>query len=318
MTDHHPEYILNYNNMNYLVIIVGPTAVGKTDFSVKLARELGAEIISADSRQFYRELNIGTAKPTTVELQQVKHHLVGHLSVNDYYNVSMFEKDVIEIVSNLFKRNRFAVLTGGSGLYIDVICNGIDELPDAEDYLRKEIQQNYNRYGIGYLIKELSELDPVYFGEVDKSNPKRLMRAIEVCRATGRKFSDLRIGRFVTRDFGIIKIGLNINREVLFGRIGQRVDAMIASGLVEEVRSLLPYRYLNALNTVGYKEIFDYIDGNISLENAVKNIKTNTCRYAKRQLTWFRRDKSIKWVEPDRLDDVIKYIHTKTNHHLLE
>lgn len=296
------------NDKKQLIIITGPTAIGKTGLAIQIAKHFNTEIISADSRQFYREMSIGTAKPDADELAAVRHHLVGQLSVHDHYNVSMFEQDALALLEKLFKEHDQVVMVGGSGLYINALCHGIDELPDADEALREELNRVLEEPGIEPLQTELEKLDPEYYRQVDRSNPKRLMRAIEVCRITGKKYSELRKSEPKSRDFEIIKIGLNTDRELLFDRINRRVDEMIAAGLVEEVRSLEKYKHLNALNTVGYKEIFDHFDGKYTLEKAIEKIKTNTRRYAKRQLTWFKKDKEIVWFEPDDLEGIINEV----------
>lgn len=287
-----------------LVVITGPTAVGKTKIAIELAQQFHTEIISADSRQFYKELKIGTAAPTPEELNAAKHHFIGNLSIQDYYNVSMYEDQILFLLSSFFKRNKIAILVGGSGLYIDAVCKGIDDLPDPDPELRKKILNKYQSEGISALQQQLKELDPAYYSIVDKSNPKRLMRAIEVCIQTGMPFSLLRTYKAKPRPFRILKIGLNMPREMLFEQISQRVDNMIALGLVEEAKAFYNLRHLNALNTVGYKEIYQCLDKKISLEQAIQDIKTNTRRYAKRQLTWFKRDPDIHWFSPEQYPEI--------------
>lgn len=296
------------NSGKYLVVIAGPTAVGKTDVAIKLAKEWKTEIISADSRQFYREMSIGTAKPDKQQLNEVKHHFIGQLSIHEYYNVSKFESEALERLNVLFKNHNLIFMVGGSGLYIDAVCNGIDDFPDPEPELRNFLKGVFQAEGIEKLQEMLSALDPEYFATVDINNPNRLIRALEVCHTTGKKFSDQRLNRHRKRDFNIIKIGLNMPRPELFSRIELRVDQMVENGLVQEVQSLLPYRHLNALNTVGYKEIFEYLDSEITLEQAIINIKTNTRRYAKRQLTWFNRTDEYKWFEPSQLNEITNYL----------
>ena len=291
-----------------LIVISGPTAVGKTDAGVELAKVFNTEIISADSRQFYKELRIGTAAPTQDEMQGIKHHFIGNLSIHDYYNVSKFEYEVLESLKQLFKKNKYAILLGGSGLYINAVCKGIDELPDADVNVRDKLNFEFNRNGIEYLRNKLNQLDPEFFAIVDKSNHKRLMRAIEVCITTGKTYSSLRLNEVKQRDFDIIKIGLNRDRQELFDRINNRVDIMIKNGLQEEARNLFPFRELNALKTVGYKELFEHFENKISLEQAITNIKTNTRRYAKRQLTWFKNDDLIKWFHPNETEKIVQII----------
>ena len=296
------------NSAKYLVVIAGPTAVGKTDVAIKLATHFKSEIISADSRQFYREMSIGTAKPNQDQLISIKHHFIGQLSISDYFNVSVFENEVIKLLKNLFINTNIIFLVGGSGLYIDAVCKGIDDFPDPAPELRNYLKSVLAQNGIGKLQEMLQQLDPEYYTAVDINNPNRLLRAIEVCETTGRKFSEQRLNSQKKRDFNIVKIGLNLPRPELFSRIGLRVDQMIESGLIKEVESLLPNRHLNALNTVGYKEIFEFLDSEITLEQAIENIKTNTRRYAKRQLTWFKRTDEYKWFEPSAINEITSYL----------
>ena len=296
------------NSGKYLVVIAGPTAVGKTDVAIKLAKEFKTSIISADSRQFYKEMSIGTAKPDPQQLNEVKHYFVGQLSIHDYYNVSLFENDALQKLGSLFGQNDLVFMVGGSGLYIDAVCSGIDDFPDPELEYRNHLKGIFQDEGIEKLQEMLLETDPEYFSKVDINNPNRLLRALEVCHVTGKKFSEQRLNNSKQRDFQIIRIGLNLPRPELFSRIELRVDQMIENGLVEEVRSLLPYRHLNALNTVGYKEIFEYLDSKITLQQAIVNIKTNTRRYAKRQLTWFNRTDEYTWFEPSQLNEITNYL----------
>lgn len=285
-----------------LIVIVGPTAVGKTAVAIKLAQKLHTEIISADSRQFYREMVIGTAKPTTEELTQAKHHFVDSHSIAESFSVGDFEKQGLQLLDALFKKHDTVILVGGSGLYIKAICEGFDELPSASIETREKLNLEFSEKGINYLQEKLKAADPVYYNQVDLNNPQRLIRALEVIETTGKPFSSYRKATVNSRPFNIIKIGLNLPREVLYQRINQRVDEMIKQGLVEEVRSLLPYRELNALNTVGYSELFNYFDGKTDLNSAIELIKQNTRRFAKRQLTWFRKDKEIKWIDAAAID----------------
>jgi tRNA dimethylallyltransferase len=293
----------------YLIVITGPTAVGKTQLAVDLAIKLQTEIISADSRQFFRELKIGTAVPSDQALSCVKHHFIGNLSIHDHFNVSDFEVQALSVIENLFVTNKYAIVAGGSGMYIDALCSGIDDFPDTDPMLRISLEKAYNEYGISYLRNQLKLLDPEYYRQVDAANHKRLLRALEVCMTTGKTYSSLRLNTIRKRPFHIIKIGLNLPRNELFERIGKRVDQMMAEGLEAEARMLYPQRSLNALNTVGYKELFNYFDGDDTLERAVENIKTNTRRYAKRQLTWLARDKSIQWFAPEQFTEIESFIH---------
>lgn len=291
-----------------LIVILGPTAIGKTSVGIQLAQSLNTEIISADSRQFYKELKIGVVAPSQAELGMVKHHFVGHLDLAAYYNVSRFENDVIRFLDGYFKTNKKAVMVGGSGLYIDAVCRGIDDLPDPDEKLRTSLKNEYKEHGIEFLQNRLKYLDPEYYKMVDLDNPKRILRALEVCIMTGKTYSSLRNNQSKKRDFKIVKIGLNRPREKLFKIIEDRVEKMIEMGLVEEVKSLEKYRDLNSLNTVGYKEIFKYLDGEWSLEKAIEKIKTNTRRYAKRQLTWFKKDGEIKWFHPESKHEIMNYV----------
>ena len=292
-----------------LIVILGPTASGKTDLAIKIAKSFGTEIISADSRQFYRELCIGTAKPSEEQLAQVEHHFIGHISITEEYNISRFEQDAILLLEQLFNKHQAVVMTGGSGLYIDAVCNGIDDQPEHDPEIRRQLNAEYKLSGIKYLQDELLRLDPAYYEVVDRSNPHRLMRAIEVYMITGKPYSFFRKGRQKERNFKVVKFGIQIPREELITRINRRVDQMIADGLIEEAKANYTYRRQNALNTVGYKEIFEYLDGNCALEEAVEKIKINTRRYAKRQMTWFRKDPDIIWIKPENLNERIRLYH---------
>ena len=281
-----------------LVVILGPTGIGKTRLTIDLAKEFQTEILSADSRQFYRELKIGTASPTPAELSEAKHHFIGHISITDYYNASMYETEALQVLEKLFALRNPLFLTGGSGLYIDSLFNGIDDLPHVDQEVRKQWELKYQEYGLEYLQQELLRLDPVHYQKVDLNNPKRVLKALEVCQITGKPYSSFLTQPKRKRNFILLKIGLNMDRDELYQRINLRVDEMMEKGLLEEAESLYPSRHLNALNTVGYKEIFDYLDGNITLEKAIELIKRNSRHYAKRQLTWFMRDKEIHWFNP--------------------
>lgn len=300
------------DNINrLLVVLAGPTAVGKTSIAIELAQRFGTEVISADSRQFYREMRIGTAVPSSEELASVPHHFIGHLSIRDPYDVSRFESEALQKLEDLFAMHKIVIMAGGSGLYINAVCKGFDELPDKDPELRQKLQETFENTGIVALQKQLQQLDPEYYAKVDKSNPKRLLRAIEVCLITGKPYSQLRKGEVKQRPFRVLKIALNREREELFARIATRTDQMMAAGLLDEVKSLLPYRNLNALNTVGYKELFDFLDGNCTLEQAITDIKTNTRRYAKRQLTWFRKDPEYHWFHPEAIEEIASLISSQ-------
>ena len=283
--------------------VVGPTAVGKTTFAIQLAKYLHTEIISADSRQFYQQMNIGTARPSEDELSQVKHHFIGNLSIHQNYNISSFETDALALVESLFKENDTVIVVGGSGLYLDALAYGIDDLPDASEEVRMDLKRLYDNEGIEALQQKLEKLDPVFYAEMDKQNPKRLLRALEVCLTTGKPFSDLRIGQKKQRNFAIRWIGLEQERSVLNKRVDLRVDLMLEAGLIEEVKQLYPNKNLNALNTVGYKEFFSWLDGKESFEWAVEKVKTNSRRYAKRQMTWFRKNEDIHWFSVNNLPE---------------
>jgi tRNA dimethylallyltransferase len=284
-----------------LLVITGPTATGKTAAAVEIAQRLNTEIVSADSRQFYREMSIGTAKPSAEELSAVKHHFIDSHSIHDNFTVGNFEKEGLAAIESLFQQHDVVLLVGGSGLFIKAICEGFDELPQAAPGVRETLNEAFNAHGINFLQEKLKAVDPAYYHQVDLNNPQRLIRALEVYESTGKPFSSYRTAPVNARPFNIVKIGLTLPREQLYDRINKRVDQMVAQGLVEEVRSLLPYRHLNALNTVGYSELFDYFDGKIGLDTAIDLIKQNTRRFAKRQLTWFRKDTSIQWYNPIEL-----------------
>lgn len=283
-----------------LLVLGGPTASGKTELAIRLAQHFRTEIISADSRQFYREMKIGTAAPDAHQLQLVKHHFVGNLSIFDTYDVATYEKEALLKINELFEQHKVVLLTGGSGLFIDAVCMGLDNMPDVEQHIRDRVNQMLLEKGISALQVELQQIDPEYFAQVDQNNPRRLQRALEVYYQTGRPFSFFRKRQTMPRPFNFIRFTLSPDRLELINRINLRVENMMAEGLLEEVRRLYPHRHLNALNTVGYKELFDYLDGKVNLETAVNNIKVHTRQYAKRQMTWFRRNKDAIWLaKPD-------------------
>jgi len=291
-----------------LIVITGPTAVGKTALCLEIAQHFGIPIINADSRQIYRELKIGTASPTDEQLRQVPHYLVGTLSLQDYYSASLFEQQVLEILNKEFQKHDIALLTGGSMMYIDAVCDGIDDIPTVDDETRNMLKRRLAYEGLEALVEELKVLDPEYYNIVDKQNPRRVVHGLEICLMTGKTYTSFRKKEKKQRPFHIVKIGVNRPREELYLRINQRVDQMMADGLLEEVRSVYDQRNSNALNTVGYKELFDYIDGRWSLEEAVERIKGNTRRYARKQLTWFKRDEEIRWFHPEQQQDILNYI----------
>lgn len=294
--------------MKTLIVIAGPTASGKTAFSINLAKALDTVIISADSRQFYKEMSIGTAAPTPDELSQVKHYNVHNISIEDKYDVAEYEKDVLQLLDTLFQEHEYVILTGGSGLFIDAVCNGIDEMPDITAETREKVENLYREGGLRALQSSVQQLDPEYFSIVDQQNPRRLQRALEVCYQTGKSFTSFRQKQTAPRDFNIIKFALLWDRETLNRRIDLRVDMMMEQGLLEEARSLYPMRHLNALNTVGYKELFAYFDGNCTLKEAVEQIKIHTHQYAKRQMTWLHKDERYIWVKPDEMEKVVNLI----------
>jgi len=277
-------------NQPTLIVIGGPTAVGKTAYAIETAKKFHTSIISADSRQFYKEMRIGTAFPSEEELAAVKHYFVGHLSIGEYYSISRFEQDVLKLLPTLFAENPVVVMTGGSGLYLDAVCKGIDDLPDPDLNIRQQVIELFENEGIEALRRRLRHLDPVFYNTNDLANHKRMMRALEVCLQTGKPYSELLTQSSKKRDFEIQRYYLNRPREVLFDRINRRVDQMMADGLLEEAQSLYQYKGMNALNTVGYKEMFDFMEGRMTMEEAVEKIKVNTRRYAKRQITWFKRE----------------------------
>lgn len=291
-----------------LVIVLGPTGIGKTDLSIEIAQFLNTEIISCDSRQFYKELSIGTAVPSAEQLSKIKHHLIHSISIKDYYNAYLFEQDALKILNQIFTNHDFAVMVGGSGMYIDALCNGIDLIPDIDPKLRDSINNKYETEGLASIQKQLLELDPEYYQQVDLQNPARIIRAIEVCIQTGKPYSNIRSNTQKERDFNIIKIGLKMGRSKLYERINDRVDQMIEQGLQEEVKSNFEQRHLNALNTVGYKEVFQHLEGNYSLERAIELIKRNTRHYAKKQISWFNRDETTHWFHPNEKQSIFDFI----------
>jgi tRNA dimethylallyltransferase len=297
--------------MNTLIVITGPTAVGKTALCLGIAKHYDIPIINADSRQIYRDMRIGTASPTESQLEEVKHFLVGKLNLTDYYSASMFEQDVLEILKQQFSgpnSKNIALLTGGSMMYIDAVCNGIDDIPTIEDEVRENLKKRLEQEGLERLCEELRLLDPEYYNIVDKKNTRRVIHGLEICYQTGKTYTSFRKRDKKERPFNIIKIALNREREELYSRINKRVDQMIEEGFIDEARSLYGLRELNSLNTVGYKELFDHFDGIYSLEEAIERIKGNTRRYARKQLTWFKRDPEVKWFHPDNVDEIINYI----------
>jgi tRNA dimethylallyltransferase len=294
--------------IKYLAVIAGPTAAGKTQTAIEVARYFNTDIISADSRQIYRELKIGTAAPSAEQLAAVKHHFIGNRSVHEYYNASMFECEVIELLDQLFENHNIVVMTGGSGLYIDAVCKGIDDFPTVDPEIRVRLKSEYLQKGIEWLRQQVKTFDPDYYMQVDINNPKRLLKALEIYNMTGRSYSSFFTNQKKERNFEVIYIGLNMQRNMLYNNINNRVDHMVSQGLVDEAKKLLPLRNLNALNTVGYKEMFDYFEGKTTLNEAIDLIKRHTRQYARRQLTWFRKNKQMQWFEPHQKEDIINYI----------
>lgn len=295
-----------------LIVIAGPTAVGKTALSIELAKFYNCPIVSADSRQFYKEMSIGTAKPTTEEMQDVPHYFIDNISIHETYNVGQFEREAIECIETLFKEHEQLILVGGSGLYINAILNGVDEFEEIPSHIREQLIKDYEEKGLTYLQEQLKQLDEVYYNQVDLNNPQRIMRALEVCIHNNKPYSSFRTREKKQRSFDAINILINTDREALYTRINNRVDVMMQNGLLEEVQALYPHKYLNALNTVGYKELFDFIDGKCTLEEAVNLIKQNSRRYAKRQLTWFNHQGDFETFEPTDLEKLKAYLDIVT------
>ena len=293
-----------------IIIIAGPTAVGKTSVAIAVAKHWGTEIISADSRQCYKEMNIGVARPSEEELATVKHHFIASHSIHDKVNAASFEQYALEKANEIFSKHDVAVMVGGTGLYIKAFCEGMDEIPDVPEEIRHEITNLYQKHGLSWLQEQVRTSDEEFYLKGEIQNPHRLMRALEVKKATGRSILDFRRGQKAERDFKIVKIALELPKEQLHQNINIRVDQMMEQGLLDEVRSLLPFQHLNALQTVGYKELFSYLNGEISLSDAIEDIKKNTRQYAKRQMTWFRKDKEYQWFHPHHLNPIIHYLNT--------
>lgn len=296
-----------------LVVLAGPTASGKTSLCIRLAHHFFTEIISADSRQIYKELCIGVARPSLEQLSEVQHHFIGTVSIHDYYNASIFETEALQLLSRLFETYPLVLMTGGSGLYVDAVCKGIDDLPSIKQEIRNELMEEYRLKGRIYLQEELKKVDPFFFSKTDIYNPKRILKALEVFRQTGRPYSSFLTGSAKQRPFRILKIALDVAREELYRRINERTDTMMLQGLEEETRGLYPFRNLNALNTVGYKELFGYFDGTYNKDEAIRLIKRNTRRYARRQITWFRKDREYHWFSPSEPHTIIQFIEDQLN-----
>ena len=298
-----------------LIVLTGPTAVGKTAVSLDIAKHFGIPVINADSRQIFKELRIGTARPTEAEMEEVKHYFVGTLGIEDYYSASLYEQQVLELLDKEFQSHDYALLSGGSMMYIDAVCDGIDDIPTIDDQTRETMKRRLKEEGLEALVEELRRLDPDYYEIVDRQNPRRVVHALEICVMTGKTYTSFRSKERRSKEksrnvrpFHIIKIGLNREREELYNRINARVDQMMSDGLLDEVKALYPKKELNALNTVGYKELFDYLDGRWPLKEAVERIKGNTRRYARKQLTWYKKDEQIRWFHPDDKQSLMNYI----------
>jgi tRNA dimethylallyltransferase len=298
-------------NSKFLLVIVGPTAVGKTALSIELANHLQTEIISADSRQIFKEMELGTAKPDRPELEKIPHHFINSHSIQDSFNAADFEREGLQKLDLLFKKHSVVIAVGGSGLYIDALCSGMDNIPTIDPQVRQALNDQLEKSGLLSLQNRLKDLDPEYYAQVDLNNPQRVVRALEVCIGTGRPYSSMRQKKTVERPFKIIKIGLHLDRDVLYNRIDFRMDRMIEQGLFEEVKSLFQFRHLNALQTVGYSEIFDFLEGKTEKEETIRLLKRNSRRYAKRQLTWFKRDKEIHWFEPHQVREIIDFVESE-------
>lgn len=291
-----------------LVVILGPTGVGKTDTCIRVAKHFNVPIINADSRQIFQEIPIGTAAPTQVQQQEIKHYFVGNHHLDDYYSASMYEQDVLSLLEKLFTSQDIALMSGGSMMYIDAVCNGIDDIPTVDEQTRQWMKQRLHDEGLPALVEELRQLDPIHYEFVDKNNPRRVVHALEICHMTGMTYTSFRTNKIKERPFQIIKIGLNLPREELYQRINQRVLNMIQEGWVEEALKVYPKRELNSLHTVGYRELFDYLDGLYTLDEAIEKIQSNTRRYMRKQLTWFKRDQKIRWFSPNNIEEIINYI----------
>lgn len=297
---------------NALIILLGPTGVGKTELSLRLAEHFGSPIISSDSRQLYKDLPIGTAAPTPEQLARVKHYMVGTLGLTDYYSASNFEADVLSLLETLHQTTPTVVMTGGSMMYIDTVCKGIDDIPTVDPDIRQAIYAQFEREGLAPILAELKAADPAHYDEIDRMNYKRVIHAVEICRTTGKPYSSFRTRIRKERPFKIIKVGLTRDREELCQRINSRVDQMMNDGLLEEVRRVYPFRHLNSLNTVGYKELFNYLDGEWTLDLAVEKIRRNSRVYARKQMTWFKRDTEIRWFHPDQEAEIRHYLEEET------
>ncbi|MBT1705491.1 tRNA (adenosine(37)-N6)-dimethylallyltransferase MiaA [Chryseosolibacter indicus] len=297
----------------HLIVVAGPTAVGKTAVAIQLARQFNTEIISADSRQIFREMSIGTAKPSASELKAIRHYFIDSHSITADYDAARFGEDVLKLLEELFRERNRVILCGGSGLYIKAVCEGFDDIPEVPGSVRDELTENYKNHGISWLQAKLEELDPEYYALIDKQNPHRIIRALEVFLATGKSIRSFQQKKTLQHNFNIVKIGLELPREELYRRIDERMDIMIENGLFEEAKALYNFKEKNALQTVGYQEVFEYLDNNYDYAEAVRLLKRNSRRYAKRQLTWFKRDNAIEWFNPNDVDTIIRFVENKTS-----
>ena len=296
--------------MKTLIVILGPTGIGKTETSINIAEHFSIPIINADSRQIFSEIPVGTAAHTLAEQQRVRHYFVGNHHINEYYSAAMYEQDALELIGQLFIHSDIALLSGGSMMYIDAVCNGIDDIPTVTDKIRLQMKERLEKEGLSSLVEELRTLDPEHWAIVDKNNPRRVVHALEICHSTGKTYSSFRTNTIKQRPFKIIKIGLRAERDVLYSRINQRVLKMVDQGLIDEARRMYPYRNLNALNTVGYKELFEHFDGHTTLDEAIYKIQSNTRRYCRKQLTWYKKAETVKWFSPQNVKEIINYIES--------
>ncbi|MDR3266901.1 MAG: tRNA (adenosine(37)-N6)-dimethylallyltransferase MiaA [Tannerella sp.] len=295
--------------MKTLFVLLGATGTGKTDLSIDIAQLIGSPVISADSRQIYKEILTGTAAPSKEQLEKIKHYFIGTHSLTDYYSASLFEEDAISIISELHENQPSLLMSGGAMMYIDAVCKGIDEMPTVTDEIRKTVWEQYENHGLAPILDELEKTDPTHYKAVDKMNYRRVIHAVEICRQTGLPYSSFRKNKIKQRPFKIIKIGLVRDRSDLFDRINKRVDSMIENGMIDEAKNVYPLRHLNSLNTVGFKELFKYFDGTYSLDEAIEKIKSNTHVYARKQMTWFKKDTDITWFHPDNKEDIMQFIN---------
>lgn len=303
--------MLQKTKKKYLLVVVGPTAVGKTAVCIRLAKQLNTEVVSADSRQFFKELSIGTAKPTPEEMDGVPHHFVGHMSIHEEMNPGKFEQECLARLDSIFQKHNIAILTGGSGLYIKAVCDGMDEMPETGAEVREKINDAYQKNGLKWLQEKVQKADPDYYQQVDIHNPQRLIRALEVTEASGKPYSQFRKNKKVIRPFEVVKIGIERDRQTLYERINQRMDDMLTQGLLEEAQQFMDFRHINALQTVGYSEIYGFLEGRYDWDECIRLLKRNSRRYAKRQITWFKKDETVKWFEAVDIPAILAYVAEK-------